>query len=235
MPNDSTLLHPRTIKSFALREGRLTPRQKDALTNESAHYMLPTETRVDWEKIFPHNKPLTLEIGFGMGHALLENARSYPNAHFVGIEVYRPAIGAVLAELKAQKIDNVRIFYGDAVEILNRCIPDNSFDAVHIFFPDPWPKRRHHKRRLIQTHFVQLLIQKLKHAGKLHLATDWEEYAIHMEQVLSPLETLKNTAKEGLFSNDRENRPLTKYEQRGQRLGHPVWDLIYKTMREEKI
>jgi tRNA (guanine-N7-)-methyltransferase len=219
-----TILHPRTIKSFTLRQGRLTLRQEEALTTQWAHYVLPSNACIDWQTVFPKPAPITLEIGFGMGHALLKNALNFPERCFIGIEVFRPGIGALLAELTTQAIDNVRVFYGDAVEILNRCVPDDSLNAVHIFFPDPWPKRRHHKRRLVQTTFVQLIAQKLLPGGKLHLATDWADYATHMLQVLSPLPDWARVD----HAQAKEERPLTKYEARGQRLGHDVWDLVFE-------
>jgi tRNA (guanine-N7-)-methyltransferase len=215
----------RTIKSFVIREGRLTPGQEKALDLVWEKYVLPTDTTTDWNTIFPQPAhPLILEIGFGMGHALLHNARARPDCNFIGVEVYRPGIGALLAGVEAEKHSNVRVFYGDAVEVLQRCLPNNTLDGVHIFFPDPWPKRRHHKRRLIQTAFVQLLAQKLKVGGKLHLATDWEDYAKHMQQVLSPLTEWIALPSE----TDKKNRPLTKYERRGQKLGHAVWDGVFQ-------
>lgn len=215
----------RTIKSFVIREGRLTPGQQKALDVVWEKYILPADTAADWNAIFPQPQyPLILEIGFGMGHALLHNARTRPDCNFVGVEVYRPGIGALLAGVEAEKYTNVRVFYGDAVEVLQRCVPDNTLDGVHVFFPDPWPKRRHHKRRLIQKAFVQLLAQKLKVGGKLHLATDWEDYAKHMQQVLSPLTEWIAIPSE----TDKKNRPLTKYERRGQKLGHAVWDGVFQ-------
>lgn len=216
------MLYPRTIKSFTLRQGRLTNRQENAIHAEGAHYLLATDTMADWRQSFGRDAPLTLEIGFGMGHALLKNATAYPEQNFIGIEVYRPAVGALLAELKTSAIHNVRVFYKDAVDVLTHCIPNQSLDAVHIFFPDPWPKRRHHKRRLIQTPFMTLIVQKLKIGGKLHLATDWEDYATHMHHVLS-CEPQLVLATDHAISH---HRPLTKYEQRGQRLGHAVWDFV---------
>lgn len=214
----------RTIKSFVIREGRLTPGQEKTLALAWEKYVLPTDATPDWNAIFPQPQhPLILEIGFGMGHALLHNAGTRPDCNFIGIEVYRPGIGALLAGVEAEQYTNVRVFYGDAVEILGRC-PNHTLDGVHIFFPDPWPKRRHHKRRLIQTAFIQLLAQKLKIGGKLHLATDWEDYAKHMQRVLAPLSEWIAVPSE----MDKKNRPLTKYEQRGQKLGHAVWDGVFQ-------
>lgn len=224
MPN--TPLHPRTIKSFAVRAGRISLRQQQALQS-SFNYLLPNDISINGQTIFGRDAPLILEIGFGMGHALIQNALTAPDNNYIGIEVFRRGIGALLAELATQNITNVRIFQGDAVEILTKVIPDECLDGVQIFFPDPWPKRRHHKRRLIQLPFIQLLLKKLKTGGYLHLATDWEDYAMQMLQVLSSVEELTNTAGAGNFSIERMGRPLTKYEQRGQRLGHGVWDLVF--------
>jgi len=226
MPTNIPIL--RSIKSFAIRSGKLTTRQQEAIDTEWAKYVLPADTQIPWDKIFPSNTRVTLDIGFGMGHSLLQNALNFPDQYFIGIEVYRPGIAALLAEIKTHNINNIRIFHGDAVEILKHRIPDHALDAIHIFFADPWPKRRHHKRRLIQTAFVAQLITKLKTGGRLHLATDWEDYAAHMMRVVSPFTALINTAGENVFSTEKGNRPPTKYEKRGQKLGHGVWDLIFE-------
>ncbi len=219
---------PRRVKSFVLRQGRLSLRQKTALNTESERYLLdPNQSDYDYSAIFPHANRMVLEIGFGMGKSLLNMAQIHPETGFIGIEVHRPGVGAVLADLKEQDMSNVRVFCADAVKVLSFCISDGSLDAIHIFFPDPWPKRRHHKRRLIQADFLGLLTQKLKKGGCMHLATDWQDYAEHMLRVLSANPDLVNTAGTDHFSMQRGERPLTKYEQRGQRLGHQVWDLIF--------
>lgn len=210
------------IKSFVRREGRITPRQRMAL--DSTEYLLPTEGLVSWPTVFGNHAPTFLEIGFGMGQALLAMASRFPERNFVGIEVYRPGAGALLAELKTLKLQNVRVFLQDAARVLPDCIPDNSLQGIQIFFPDPWPKTRHHKRRLIQLPFVRLLMQKLAIRGRIHLATDWEEYALHMRQILAQVPELTDIA---THPGDRGDRPMTKYELRGTRLGHGIWDLIF--------
>lgn len=220
-------LFPRTIKSFVIRAGRLSQRQQQALTNNQANYIVSEQGLIDWTGVFGKTAPITLEIGFGMGQSLLENAKSAPECHFVGIEVHKPGIGALVAEASALSLENLRIIEGDAVNILTHRIADQSLAKIQLFFPDPWPKRRHHKRRLIQPAFTQLLQQKLIPGGKLHVATDWEDYALHAMQVLSATPGFTNSTGDGQFATDREGRPLTKYERRGQRLGHGVWDLLF--------
>lgn len=219
-------LYPRTVKSFVIRAGRTSQRQQQALSE--THYLVPpSQEPIDWTALFGKAAPVTLEIGFGMGQSLLENAKAAPGQNFVGIEVHRPGIGALVAEAAALSLQNLRVIEGDAVNILTQRVANESLAKIQVFFPDPWPKRRHRKRRLLQPAFTQLLQQKLIPGGKLHVATDWEDYAKHIMQVLSTTPGLINTAGEGQLATDRENRPLTKYERRGQRLGHGVWDLVF--------
>jgi tRNA (guanine-N7-)-methyltransferase len=216
------------IKSFVRREGRLTSGQQRALHTEWENKVLTCENDIiDWRVAFQREAPLVLEIGFGMGKSLCQMAKSSPEVNFIGIEIYKPGIGALLTCLKTQDIHNVRILCDDAAVVIPSCFAENSLDAVHIFFPDPWPKRRHHKRRLIQTPFIELLISKLKPGGRIHLATDWEDYAFQMLKTCSAIEGLVNSAGHLHFATDRGDRPLTKYEERGKQLGHPVWDLIF--------
>ncbi len=223
LPDKYTTPHPRLIKSFAIRAGRMSTRQQQALTQNN--YLLDPGSPIDWQRELPSPSPsVTLEIGFGMGHSLIQHALAAPNSYFIGMEVFSRGIGALLAEITTHNLSNIRVLQGDAVELIQRLIPNNSLDTIQIFFPDPWPKRRHHKRRLIQPAFVQLIVEKLKPGGHLHLATDWEDYALHMMRVLSDNKELSNTAGAGKFTTQRMGRPLTKYEQRGQRLGHGVWD-----------
>jgi len=183
--------------------------------------------RLNFEAAFGEPGPVTLEIGFGMGQSLVVMAQASPNTHFIGIEVHTPGVGRLLHSIEEQGVGNIRIYHHDAVEVLRDCIPDESLDTVQIFFPDPWHKKRHHKRRLIQPPLVAQLIHKLKPGGKLHLATDWENYAQQMMEVLSGSESLTNTCDPGQFAPRPEYRPLTKFERRGERLGHGVWDLIF--------
>ncbi len=219
----------RTIKSYVRRQGRMTPRQEHALEHHSAQYglTLPQEGTFNWVEIFKRDRPLVLEIGFGMGHSLIDMATRQPEFNFVGVEVHRPGVGSALAELVDHGLQNLRLIEGDAVTILNTAITDESLSKIQIFFPDPWPKKRHHKRRLIQNEFVELLVKKLRPQGQIHLATDWEPYAVWMMDVLSSIPRLKNTAGDGAYLEKQTDRPLTKFERRGLGLGHQIWDLLF--------
>jgi len=211
------------------REGRMTAGQKKAFDALWPQFGLnPDEPLTDIQSPFEKPAPVILEIGFGMGDSLAQQAAAEPQYNYIGIEVHRPGVGHLLALIAANELSNIRIYNADAVEVLNRCIPDASLTKVQIFFPDPWPKKRHHKRRLIQTPIVNLIGQKLMPDGLLHLATDWENYAQHMLEVLEASPLLTNTATDGLFVERPASRPLTKFETRGQRLGHGVWDLIFR-------
>ena len=220
--------HNRRIRSFVRREGRMTTGQKKAFdTLWSVYGLDPGETLADIHAPFGRQAPVVLEIGFGMGGSLAQQAAEQPHIDFIGIEVHRPGVGHLLSLIGAQALTNVRLYCADAVEVLNHCIPNESLSGVQVFFPDPWPKKRHHKRRLIQTPFVQLLAAKLQARGTLHLATDWENYAEHMLQVMNSCAEYANTSTDGLFVKRPASRPLTKFESRGQRLGHGVWDLVF--------
>jgi tRNA (guanine-N7-)-methyltransferase len=220
--------HKRPIRSFVRREGRMTRGQKRAFDCLWPAYGLNPEKPIsNLHDLFGRRAPITLEIGFGMGDSLMEQAKGQPDTDFIGIEVHRPGVGHLLASLAHEGLSNVRVFCADAVEVLHNYIPDQSLKTVQIFFPDPWPKKRHHKRRLIQTNLVELLAQKLKVGGRLHLATDWENYADHIVEVMQQLPQFQNTATEGPYVARPQSRPLTKFEQRGKRLGHSVWDLVF--------
>lgn len=221
--------HLRTVKSYVKRSGKITLGQKKALQEFWIHYGLELQnTPYDLEQIFKRNARRILEIGFGSGQSLLQYAKNQPDTDFIGIEVYVPGLGTLLADLAKQNINNVRLFNYDAVLVLQQCIPDNSIDKILIFFPDPWPKKRHHKRRLIQSEFINLVSRKLKPQGVLHLATDWQDYATHMLEVLATKSEFENTAGPLQFSARPDYRPLTRFELRGQTLGHPIFDLIFK-------
>lgn len=220
-------MQPRLIKSFVRREGRITPGQKHALEQHWVEYGLALVAgTLQFQTVFGNTHPIILEIGFGMGQSLLALAQENPECNFVGIEVHRPGVGKLLAELQAQQVKNVRVYQEDAVQVLKQVIPDNSLNKILIYFPDPWPKKRHHKRRIIQVPFVELLHQKLMLGGEVYLATDWEEYAYHMRDTFQQVPGFQNqsTAESGFISRPTW-RPLTKFEARGQRLGHGVWDL----------
>ena len=218
----------RPIRSYVLRTGRMTPGQQRAFDENWQRWGLEHAAgKLDFDGIFGRPGPRVLEIGFGMGQSLVEMAAAAPDTNFIGIEVHHPGVGKLLHSMVERDVDNIRVYCHDAVEILRDCIPDASLDTVQIFFPDPWHKKRHHKRRLIQRPFVDQLVTKLKPGGTLHLATDWQNYAEQMMEVLSATSSLSNTCGDGKYSRRPEHRPLTKFELRGERLGHGVWDLVF--------
>lgn len=218
----------RPIRSYVLRTGRMTPGQQRAFDENWVRWGLEhCQQQLDYEQLFGRTGPQVLEIGFGMGQSLVAMAGAAPQTNFIGIEVHKPGVGRLLHSMVEEQVDNIRVYCHDAVEVLRDCIPDDSLDTIQIFFPDPWHKKRHHKRRLIQPDFVAHLTTKLKPGGLLHLATDWENYAEQMMEVLSAAKGLANTCPDGQFAPRPENRPLTKFELRGERLGHGVWDLLF--------
>ena len=217
----------RSIRSFVLRAGRMGTGQMRALEELGPHFLIPySATLLDLNAAFGREAPKVLEIGFGMGTATATIAQAHPETDYLGVEVHTPGVGALLKSIGEQGLNNLRIIQHDAVEVLEHMLPDASLDGAHIFFPDPWHKKRHHKRRLVQPDFVALLVRKIKPGGYLHLATDWADYAHQMLDVLSINPDLTNTA-DG-YAPRPEYRPLTKFEQRGVRLGHGVWDLIFR-------
>lgn len=219
----------RRIRSFVRREGRLTPGQARALERLWPRYGLDAEgAPLDLDALFGRAAPRVLEIGFGDGEALVHMAAAAAQQDFLGIEVHRPGVGRLLRRLEELGLDNVRVFCADATEVLATRIPPAALDAVHLFFPDPWPKKRHHKRRIVQPAFVQVLRGRLRIGGLFHMATDWEEYAAHMLEVMSAAEGFSNTAPEGGYVARPPQRPLTKFEARGHARGHGVWDLVFR-------
>lgn len=222
----------RTIKSFVKREGRLTKGQQASL---DAHW--PTmglehkNGLINPAELFNNDGKLILEIGFGMGASLVEMAKNAPESNFIGIEVHTPGVGACLSSASEAEVSNIKLYEHDAIEILANCIPNESLDTVQLFFPDPWHKTRHHKRRIVQSAFVESLRTKLKIGGVFHMATDWENYAEHMIEVMNGAECFENVATNGDFVERPEHRPLTKFEQRGHRLGHGVWDIMFKRIK----
>ena len=218
----------RPIRSFVIRSGRTTDSQRKALNEHWDDYVIPFEPKpLEVSRHFPASDQLTVEIGFGMGDSLLEMARQEPASNFLGIEVHRPGVGKLLHGITEHQIENLKIICHDATEVLADCFAEQSIDRILVFFPDPWPKKRHHKRRIIQAPFVSLLASRLKPGGKLHLATDWEQYAEHMMEVLEQESALTNVFGAGNFYADPD-RPATKFENRGRRLGHGVWDLLFE-------
>jgi len=219
----------RPIRSFVRREGRITKAQERALTELWPRYGVDAgDAPLDFRALFGRAAPVHVEIGFGNGDVLAAMAARHPEYDYLGIEVHRPGIGALLRRLEAAGLGNARVMRADAKEVLARNIPDAALSAVNIFFPDPWPKKRHHKRRLIQPEFAELVRRKLQPGGMLHLATDWRDYAEQMLDVLSQTPGFENTAGAGAFAPRPEERPLTKFEQRGKRLGHEVYDLSFR-------
>ena len=218
----------RAIKSFVVRAGRMGTGQIKALAELGPRFVLPFEAgkTLDPQAVFGRQAPLVLEIGFGMGGATAQIAKTLPDHDFIGCEVHEPGVGALLKLIDEQQIPNIRIFQHDAVEVLEQMIAPASLAGVHIYFPDPWHKKRHNKRRLIQPAFVAKLVKHIQPGGYLHCATDWEPYAQQMLEVLSAEPLLENTA--AGYAEKPAYRPLTKFEHRGLRLGHGVWDLVFR-------
>lgn len=219
--------HHRPVRSFVRREGRLTEGQQRALNELYGRYGVDPEQLDDLDAVFGRQAPRILEIGFGNGESLATMAQRRPDLDYLGIEVHRPGVGHLLLKLKEHGIANVRVICGDAQEIVSRYLPDGSIDGLQLFFPDPWPKKRHHKRRIVQPEWAELIARKLRPGGFVHLATDWEDYAHHMMEVMSASPDFINSAGPGRFAPRPNDRPVTKFESRGQRLGHGVWDLLF--------
>ena len=215
------------IRSFVLRQGRITGAQRAALNTLWHDYGVDlAHDLLDLDTLFGRSAPRVLEIGFGMGDALAEMARAHPQQDFLGVEVHRPGVGNLLRLLNEQEIGNVRVICADAVEVLSRYLPDATLDAAHLFFPDPWPKRRHHKRRIVQPPFVALVAQKLKRGGCFHLCTDWAEYAAQMLDVLDAAPEFANAHPANRYAA-RGARPLSKFERRATREGREVRDMVF--------
>jgi len=219
--------HPRrSIRSFVLRAGRMGSGQVKAMELLAPLYVLPyADARLDFEQTFGRHAPTVLEIGFGMGDATAQIAAARPQDNFIGIEVHTPGVGALLQRIQERELTNLRLLQHDAVEVLRDMIAPGALAGIHVYFPDPWHKKKHNKRRLIQAEFVRELSSRLAPGGYLHCATDWQPYAEQMLLVLGAEPTLANTA-DG-FAPRPDWRPLTKFENRGIRLGHGVWDLVF--------
>ena len=211
------------IRSYVLRQGRTTAAQRRALDELLPKYGVPFMSEgINSGKIFGRKAPLVLEIGSGMGETTAAIAKAHPAADFIAVEVHGPGVGSLLNRIAAEGLSNVRLIRHDAVEVLEQMIPDRALAAIHLFFPDPWPKKRHHKRRLVQPAFAALAARKLAPGGILHAATDWPDYAEHMKSVFTR-ETLFDPVKSGFAA-----RPVTKFESRGRRLGNPIVDLCFR-------
>ncbi len=217
----------RPIRSFVLRQGYMSKGQQRAYDTLMPVLGVGYQPQVaDLDAVFGRAAPKVVEIGFGMGGATADIAQARPDTDYLGVEVHGPGVGSLLKLVEERQLGNVRVIQHDAVEVFTHMLASASLDGVHVFFPDPWHKKRHNKRRLIQPPFVALLASRIKPGGYLHLATDWEDYAIQMLEVLSQEATLENTA-DG-YAPRPDYRPLTKFEQRGLRLGHGVWDLVFR-------
>jgi len=227
--DDLARIEKRGIRSFVLRGGRMTAGQKKAWDKLWPRYGLSVaDGMIDPRQVFGREAPLNLEIGFGMGHSLAAMAAAAPEQDFIGVEVHKPGCGALLAEIDRLGLENLRIYRADANDVIDLCLPEAILDRIMLFFPDPWPKKKHHKRRIVQSPFAQRLRHKLRVGGLFHLATDWEAYAEHMLEVMNAQEGFVNTASDGGTVPKPADRPDTKFEKRGEKLGHGVWDLVYR-------
>ena len=219
----------RTVRSFVRRAGRITTAQSRAIRDLWSRFGVERgSVPLDLDALFGRRAKRYLEIGFGNGETLTELAVRHPDRDYLGVEVYEPGIGRLLLALEERDLANVRVMAADAVEVLEQQIPDASLDGVFVFFPDPWPKKRHHKRRLIQPPFVSLIARKLKAGAILHLATDWKPYAEQMLAILEAGPCFDNTAGTGAYAQRPDSRPATKFERRGERLGFEVRDLLFR-------
>ena len=215
------------IRSYVVRAGRMTKSQRSAFGPRWQHYGLKlADGKIDLDAVFQRTGKKVLEIGFGMGDSLLQMVMQQPATDFIGIEVHPPGMGSLVNAAAEKNIDNLRLYLADANDVLQECIPPDSLDRVQLYFPDPWHKKKHHKRRIVQPQFLQLIRNKLKVAGVLHIATDWEPYAEQILELIDNAPGYKNPAGTGNFIPRPDYRPLTKFEKRGQGLGHGVWDLM---------
>ena len=219
---------PKAIRSFVIRAGRITVGQKNAFDTYWPSFGLSLfKGRIDPAVVFARKAPLVLEIGFGMGDSLLEMARNEPEKNFIGIEVHPPGVGRLINVAGQEGLRNLRVYMADAMDVLEDCIPDSCIDRLQLYFPDPWHKKKHHKRRILQSAFVQKLRPKIVDGGVFHMATDWQAYAEHMLDVMSTAPGFTTEYKETGYAPRPDYRPITKFEKRGERLGHGVWDLLF--------
>jgi tRNA (guanine-N7-)-methyltransferase len=229
--SSETLTHP-PIRSYVLRQGRFSRGQQRAYAELLPRFGIPYEPRpIDFDGAFGRHAPVIAEIGFGMGETTARIAAENPGVNYLAMEVHAPGVGSLLKQIGEAGIENVRIVPHDAVEVLRDMVPPGSLAAIHVFFPDPWPKKRHHKRRLLQPPFAALAASRLAPGGVLHVATDWREYAEHVLAVLAATPGLANTA-DG-FAPRPSMRPETKFERRGLKLGHGVWDIVFRRTNEK--
>ena len=225
----------RKIRSFVKREGRMTAGQSMAFESMMPIYGFDYQDQMlDLTGLFGNDHPVTIEIGFGMGASLAEQAESHPDRNFIGIEVHRPGVGALLLRMKEKQLSNIRVISYDAIEVLNHMIANKSLQGLQLFFPDPWHKRKHHKRRIVNQEFADLVAKKLVSGGILHMATDWQDYAKHMLKVMQQAEGWQNCSETNDYVPKPEGRPVPKFQQRGEGLGRGVWDLMFKRLGHSK-
>lgn len=221
----------RPIRSYVLREGRLTRGQQRAFEGLWPRFGIDFHhRRLDLARLYGNSNPVHLEIGFGNGESIARMAGANPDNNYLGVEVHRPGVGRLLLQIAESRLTNLRIIRHDAVEVLDHCLDDASLEAIYLFFPDPWHKRRHHKRRILQPGFVTRLARVIRPGGIFHAATDWEDYAEQMMSVLTASADFQNCAGEGAFTSRPEYRSPTRFEKRGRRLGHGVWDLVFRRL-----
>ena len=227
MPSSDQPLSRRPIRSYVLRQGRVSNAQRRAYETLLQTYGLPYAPEpLDLRQLFGREAPCVLEIGFGMGETTAIIAAAHPENDYLAAEVHTPGVGSLLKQIAEKRLSNVRIVQHDAIEVLEHMVPPDTLAGIHLFFPDPWSKKRHHKRRLVQPGVAHLAASRLRPGGYIHAATDWQEYAAHMLEVLSAEPLLENTAPG--YATRPDYRPATKFEQRGLRLGHGVWDIIFR-------
>jgi len=225
---------PKAVRSYVIRAGRITEGQRAAFERWWPHYGLSLhDGLLDPVSAFGRRAPLVLEVGFGMGDSLLAMAQAEPEKDFIGIEVHPPGVGRLMNAAGQAGLSNLRVYMADAMDVLGDCIPEAGIDRFQVYFPDPWHKKKHHKRRLIQRPFVRRVESVLRPGGVLHLATDWQDYAEQMLAVLNAAPGFDNLAEPGPYADRPAFRPLTKFETRGTRLGHDVWDLLFQRQGEE--
>jgi len=231
--SENTNKHIRTIQSFVRRSGRLSKAQSTGLNELWPNFGvdLIEEKILDLAELFETNQDVVLEVGFGNGDSLLEMATKQNQVNFLGIEVYEAGVGRIINEAHKRQLKNLKIIKNDAVEVIKHHIKDDSLSKFQLFFPDPWHKKKHHKRRILQTSLLDMLTKKLKNGGIIHIATDWEHYAEHIMETMEAHPDFKNTLGDHIYSPRPAHRPLTKFENRGQRLGHGVWDIIFQNSK----
>ena len=220
-----TDLEKRPVRSYILRQGRLTKYQESGIKKFAPKYTIPFQKKLlNFDQVFHKKNKIILEIGFGMGDTTFKMAQEKLDSNFLAVEVHSPGVGSLLNKINLSQLENLKIIQHDAIEVMNEMIPNKSLDGIHIFFPDPWPKKKHHKRRLLKNSFLKLMEIKLSQSGCIHIATDWEAYALEIITLVGESKSYKILNRD--FNVKPQSRPLTKYENRGLRLGHQVWDII---------